>query len=320
MKKTKTQKGITLIALIITIVVLLILAAVAISSIQNDGILKYAQNAASDYNKAIRDEQSMLDEYLDYLKGENWTTIYEGTTYTEDGELLLNDSKHLFTAGNKYRITVESDEYTGTVETTAVLEDASTDVSVYVLFVVEEGQAITANSMAEYEEKVVNLDGSFTAVGGLNYINDTERTSGISLNGNTSEWKITKIEEKAKDPNAPLWEGELTVASMSLVALPFETSLTRKYELNYTLNGTAMTGIVQAIEFMGRAQLGLIFESTNTGLLMTPEGCLYTGSDELVLKSIKDVGSTETYVEENGFAAIWISETERFRNLSNSRH
>ena len=46
-RKTKMEKGITLIALIITIVVLLILAATAISSITNDGVLQYAQNAAA---------------------------------------------------------------------------------------------------------------------------------------------------------------------------------------------------------------------------------------------------------------------------------
>ena len=61
MRKSKTQKGITLVALIITIVVLLILAAVAISSIKNDGILGYAENAADKYNGAVKDEQGILE-------------------------------------------------------------------------------------------------------------------------------------------------------------------------------------------------------------------------------------------------------------------
>jgi len=68
LKKSKTQKGITLIALIITIVVLLILAVVAISAIQNDGILSYAQNAAKDYNQAAKNEQDMLQGYLNFLE------------------------------------------------------------------------------------------------------------------------------------------------------------------------------------------------------------------------------------------------------------
>ena len=49
MKKAKTQKGITKIALIITILVLLILAVVAIGTVQNTGIITHAQNAKSQY-------------------------------------------------------------------------------------------------------------------------------------------------------------------------------------------------------------------------------------------------------------------------------
>jgi len=67
MKSIKTNKGITLIALIITIVVLLILAAVAISSITNDGILHYAQNAADSWNKAGQNEAGILQNYLSYI-------------------------------------------------------------------------------------------------------------------------------------------------------------------------------------------------------------------------------------------------------------
>jgi len=85
MKRTKEQKGITLIALIITIVVLLILAGVAISSITNDGILQYAQNAADSWNKAAQDEAGMLHNYLAYLdpcgtNGHTWGEWSEPTT------------------------------------------------------------------------------------------------------------------------------------------------------------------------------------------------------------------------------------------------
>ena len=64
MKKTNTQKGITLIALIITIVVLLILAVVAIGAVQNDGIIEYAKNARNEYQGSKINEQTILDNYL----------------------------------------------------------------------------------------------------------------------------------------------------------------------------------------------------------------------------------------------------------------
>jgi len=67
-QNTKTQKGITLVALVITIIVLLILAAVAIGAIQNKGIIKYAQNASADYEAAEKQEQSVLASLLDKIK------------------------------------------------------------------------------------------------------------------------------------------------------------------------------------------------------------------------------------------------------------
>ena len=67
MKKSKTQKGITLIALIITIVVLLILAVVAIIAIQNDGIISKAQDSTNRYNQSVANEQGTLQGYKDFL-------------------------------------------------------------------------------------------------------------------------------------------------------------------------------------------------------------------------------------------------------------
>lgn len=63
MRKTKNNKGITLIALIITIIVLLILASISLKAIKGkDGILndtKYAK-----YSVKIRDYQTELNEYI----------------------------------------------------------------------------------------------------------------------------------------------------------------------------------------------------------------------------------------------------------------
>ena len=61
------EEGITVIALIITIVVLLILAVVAIRAVQGDGIIAYAQNAATGYNQAQKEEGDMLQAYLNIM-------------------------------------------------------------------------------------------------------------------------------------------------------------------------------------------------------------------------------------------------------------
>ena len=68
MRKTKSQKGITLIALIITIIVLLILAVVAIGAVQNDGVINHAKNARDEYEKAGANENTTLEGYLDKIE------------------------------------------------------------------------------------------------------------------------------------------------------------------------------------------------------------------------------------------------------------
>lgn len=62
-KVTAKARGITLIALAVTIIVLLILAGVAISlSIGNNGIFKRAGNATQVWEEASKNEQEEMDK------------------------------------------------------------------------------------------------------------------------------------------------------------------------------------------------------------------------------------------------------------------
>lgn len=59
----KEQKGITLVALVITIIVLLILAGVTISLVLGDnGILNHAKTGGNSYQKAANNEVTMLND------------------------------------------------------------------------------------------------------------------------------------------------------------------------------------------------------------------------------------------------------------------
>ena len=73
--KTKEMKGITLIALVITIVVLLILAGVSINLLLGDnGIITKAKEAKDSYSKSAVKEKVgfLLNEYeIDKATGEN---------------------------------------------------------------------------------------------------------------------------------------------------------------------------------------------------------------------------------------------------------
>lgn len=63
----KQSKGITLIALIITIIVLLILATISIQELTNTGLIKKADNAKENMEKAEIEQGIKLNEYEDQL-------------------------------------------------------------------------------------------------------------------------------------------------------------------------------------------------------------------------------------------------------------
>ncbi len=71
-KEQKNQVGITLIALVITVVIMLILAGVAIAAVvDGDGLFSKTRQAAETYENATRDEakqmQALMNEIDDYL-------------------------------------------------------------------------------------------------------------------------------------------------------------------------------------------------------------------------------------------------------------
>ena len=66
--KNKQEKGITLIALVVTIVVLLILAGVSISLVlNNNGVISKAKDAKNQYAEAQTNEEKQLNEVTDWI-------------------------------------------------------------------------------------------------------------------------------------------------------------------------------------------------------------------------------------------------------------
>ena len=81
MKNIKPQKGITLIALIITIIVMLILVGVTISMSLNGKLFGYAKNATKDTKEALEHESSLtegiingqtIDDIVGTVVADNW--------------------------------------------------------------------------------------------------------------------------------------------------------------------------------------------------------------------------------------------------------
>ena len=72
----KQQKGITLIALVITVIVLLILAGVALATLTGDqNIVENANQAVQKYNAAVGNDENVVNE-VEKLLNKYFTTFY----------------------------------------------------------------------------------------------------------------------------------------------------------------------------------------------------------------------------------------------------
>ena len=58
----KTEEGITLLALVLTIILLVIISTVTIGSVRKNNIIGYAQNATEDFEGVQKEEQEYISE------------------------------------------------------------------------------------------------------------------------------------------------------------------------------------------------------------------------------------------------------------------
>ena len=88
-ERKKQQKGITLVALVITIIILLILAGISISALTNQGLFTQAQNAKNLTEEKTAEENEILTNYLDQMNaiiGGKYTAYAVGDQVTVGGE------------------------------------------------------------------------------------------------------------------------------------------------------------------------------------------------------------------------------------------
>ena len=107
----KTQKGITLVALVITIIILLILSGITISSLTNTGLFKNAQKAKEATAEAQQKEQDLLNQYEEELNK------YANPNARWDGKV---NKPELMTGMSAIKFTDPTDSAEGTtVDTTS---------------------------------------------------------------------------------------------------------------------------------------------------------------------------------------------------------
>lgn len=125
----KNQKGVTLIALVITIIVLIILAAVSIAMLTGDnGILDNAETAKNDTNNSsIADKINMelnafksdiLSELDKKITANTFNAAYDslsGYTFKIDDVAVDKTSFSTAYTDTAKKLTIEKDEITGTI-------------------------------------------------------------------------------------------------------------------------------------------------------------------------------------------------------------
>jgi len=92
--KRKQESGITLIALIITVIIMLILASVAVSAVINGfGLFDSSRTAAWEYEKAAKEENTQISEYIKIMK--EYTDGADGNDEDDVKELTLSYTKDI---------------------------------------------------------------------------------------------------------------------------------------------------------------------------------------------------------------------------------
>ncbi len=138
MKNTKNnnEMGITLIALIITVIILVILASISIMEVYKSKIIEHSINGAEDYakesvqeNRIINETESILDSAVDkiesILAGKKDSILFEMTERIEEKDEAVNitvKAKHEKDGKIKYKL------YIGTTQDNLVEKVSSAEV------------------------------------------------------------------------------------------------------------------------------------------------------------------------------------------------
>ena len=187
--KNKRNSGITLIALVITIIVLLILAGVSITMITgNNSILKQATSASRETTHANVYEQLQL-KAAEYYLGKNSGDVTEGTliAYLQSGS-KPTISEELGEGSGKYQIYVENLLGTTPIygKGTASGSDTSTYKDVYILEKVESPEGASINNTKIASTKPIRIAANSQASGqSINYTVKYYGTETGSSNGKT---------------------------------------------------------------------------------------------------------------------------------------
>ena len=201
---SKKNNGITLVALVITIIILLILAGITISSLTNTGLFKQAQNAKNVTQEKTAEEKATLDNYEEQIgiaSGAKEYTAAKTITEAQTEDMLSKKVNSTMTDAYGNKITVPAGfkitNDATTVNKGIVIIDSNENEFVWIPV----GKIYTNTAKTEENAKTIELgryafdsNGTKSAYSG-NYVEEDKGDTDTTLKnlGNTIAKNITNF-------------------------------------------------------------------------------------------------------------------------------
>ena len=158
MRKTNGQKGITLVALVITIIILLILATISIQALTNTGLFQKANEAKEKTKNATENQATILNEYEDelnkYISGNVKTLQADGSWNSGkkvNSPQLMEGMTGIYwdESGNEVEVTVDNQDnwydYSKQEWANAVTKDSNGNITGYWVWIPRYAYKIETN-------------------------------------------------------------------------------------------------------------------------------------------------------------------------------
>ena len=276
----KKNKGITLIALIITIIILLILVGVSVNLLIKGDLFGSAEKAVNGTNAKVEEEQTRVDELMGKLEDVNAKNSKHNWQYTDSTRA-------------KIRCTCEKCK--------AFNDGDSTGRTLSIGQQIGETESKTASTSITGEKSGVSqgiTDGKLTA---SDYGTNGSQT--LSLNGEETKWVVFGYEDKDND------------GLNEVLLLTTEHPTTNKI---YFYGATGYNNVVEEInrmckELYGTNARGMTIEDVNRALGYTPAGGMYylndtyntTGNLTTKLKDLGDMWTAITDYNTNSKSGVF---------------
>ena len=341
-KTNFNEKGITIIALIITIILLLILVGVSINLVIKGNLFGSAEKAVSGTNDKTAQEQTRVDELMgelgrveeqqrqDNLPG---TRVSENTKYIRDGKTAWIP-KGFTVSGIKSEQSINKglviyDIPEGTTPDWTNPDSVKTKYNQFVWIPVEVKSSDTENSIASFYRSAwtVNVSTGGDRTTGLstsytepNSTNDTADKTGIA----DQITELTKSIYKYGGFYIGRYEAGSTTARTSSSSQTAEFVVQQdKYPYNYIIWGKSMSDVSEGAVYLSNN----LYASTNTNYGATSMLCTGASWDSM-LDFIKDsshsvtdgttwgnYGDSETYTINRGKYAVYNTSNNTLENF-----